>query len=132
MGAPRWPVTMKGVVLVDDTVLLVHNERDEWELPGGRLEPGETPEACVRREIAEEVSLAVEVLDIVDAWVYPVLPEQSVLVVTYGCRLVGAAQAVLSDEHDDVAFVPLDDLDTVRLPDGYRTSIRRWAARHTS
>ncbi|MBE1536931.1 NUDIX domain-containing protein [Actinomadura algeriensis] len=31
---------------------LLKNERDEWELPGGRLEPSDaTPEAAVEREI---------------------------------------------------------------------------------
>ncbi|SJM68745.1 hypothetical protein FM112_13590 [Gulosibacter sp. 10] len=37
----RWPVSVKGVVLdEDDGVLLGMNDRDEWELLGGRLEPG--------------------------------------------------------------------------------------------
>lgn len=120
---------MKGVVLVDGSVVLVHNERDEWELPGGRLEPGETPEECVRREVAEELSIEVDVAEAIDAWVYPVLPDQSVLVVTYGCHPRGPVEPVLSREHDDVAFVPLGDLGGIRLPEGYRTSIRRWAAR---
>jgi 8-oxo-dGTP pyrophosphatase MutT (NUDIX family) len=41
MNDPRWPVSMKGVVLISSRVALVRNDRDEWELPGGRLEPGE-------------------------------------------------------------------------------------------
>jgi ADP-ribose pyrophosphatase len=46
-------------VLDDGRVLLIRQYRPVlggmlWEIPAGRLEPGESPEACVRRELAEE------------------------------------------------------------------------------
>ena len=50
-----------GVVLFNarGEILLVHNRRytigrEEWEIPAGRMEPGETPEDAARRECLEE------------------------------------------------------------------------------
>ena len=41
-------------------VLLVHRPRyDDWSLPKGKREPGETDEACARREVEEETGLLV-------------------------------------------------------------------------
>ncbi|WP_455410029.1 NUDIX domain-containing protein [Streptomyces hiroshimensis] len=49
---PTWPVPVKGVAFdATGRVLLLHNERGEWELPGGRLEPADpSPERTVERE----------------------------------------------------------------------------------
>lgn len=49
--AYRFPVSVKGVVMRDAQVALLHNERNEWELSGGKLESDESPEQCVVREI---------------------------------------------------------------------------------
>jgi 8-oxo-dGTP pyrophosphatase MutT (NUDIX family) len=63
-------VSIKGVLLVDDRVALVRNERDEWELPGGRLEAGEDPPDCVEREVREELGLSSRAGALLDVWRY--------------------------------------------------------------
>lgn len=64
------PVLAVGaVVTAEDRLLLVRRGRPPgsglWSLPGGRVEPGETLEQAVAREVAEETGLDVEVGDLV-------------------------------------------------------------------
>jgi 8-oxo-dGTP pyrophosphatase MutT (NUDIX family) len=127
--AYRFPVSVKGVVLRGDSVVLVKNRREEWELPGGKLELGEDPAECVAREIEEELQLAVAADTLLDAWVYTIAEGTHVLVVSYGCTERRERRAVLSDEHTDMAWIALADVDSLRMPDGYKKSIRHWASR---
>jgi ADP-ribose pyrophosphatase YjhB (NUDIX family) len=83
-----FPVSVKGVVIRDGQVLLLRNERDEWEIPGGKLELGEGPESCVAREISEEVGWTVATGSILDAWQFHIRDGVDVLIVTYGCHSI--------------------------------------------
>lgn len=126
--SPRFPVSIKAVVLLDGRVPLLYNARDEWELPGGRLEAGEQPEETVVRELEEELGLAVRVAGIVDSWLYAIPGHGEVVIVTYGCRplAAGPASLRLSAEHRRLELFDPAALDALPLPEGYRRSIRRW------
>lgn len=56
-----FPVSIKDVLIIDGKALLLKNERNEWDLPGGRIELGETPENCLRGELQEEISVNLEI-----------------------------------------------------------------------
>ena len=122
----RFPVSVKGVVIRRGRVVLLRNERDEWELPGGKLEPSESPEVCVAREIAEELRLQVEPSALLDTWVYSITPEVRVLIVTYGCSEIAEVEAVLSHEHKQLQWFPLAQVPALRMPEGCKASVRSW------
>ena len=122
-------MSVKGVVIRDGNVILLRNERDEWELPGGKLELSESPQRCLAREIAEELQLSIEPAGILDSWVYTIAPGVHVLILTYGCRESARAEAVLSDEHKELRWFPLAEIDALKMPEGYKASIRSWSAR---
>ncbi|RSN19923.1 NUDIX hydrolase [Amycolatopsis sp. WAC 01416] len=127
---PAYPVSIKGVVVRAGRVLLLHNERDEWELPGGRLELGETPEECVTREIHEETRISVDAVEILDSWIYHItVAKKNVFIVTYGCRATTDAPPVLSHEHKRVGEFTTDEIPDLVMPDGYKRSIAAWFTR---
>jgi 8-oxo-dGTP pyrophosphatase MutT (NUDIX family) len=124
-----FPVAVKGVLVRDGKVILLRNDRDEWELPGGKLELSESPEQALAREVKEELQLTIEPRRILDSWVYSIVPGVHVLVLTYGCSESSRDEAVLSDEHRALKWFPLAEVDSLRMPDGYKASIRSWSAR---
>ncbi len=126
---PLWPVSVKGVLFIGAEVVLLQNERDEWELPGGRLEAGEEPDLCLAREISEELGVRVEIEDLLDCWRYPVRPRKEVLIVTYGVKPLKAADLCLSHEHKALGRFAMDDIAGLSMPEGYRRGIRLWAQR---
>jgi 8-oxo-dGTP pyrophosphatase MutT (NUDIX family) len=134
------PVSVKGVLLQSvnrtTTVLLLRNDRDEWELPGGRTEAGETPEESLARELDEETGLTVRVGPCIQRGVLTILPPHvlkttHVSIWTYGCHLENPAAAratiVLSDEHKAAGWIPVDALAVMSdVPEIYKAAVLSW------
>jgi mutator protein MutT len=124
-----FPVSIKGVLYEGGRVVLLENERGEWELPGGRLEPGETPESCLAREVSEELGITVEVGPLLDCWVYEVLPQRAVVIVTYGLCRRDNGDLRVSEEHCQIGLFSVDEIDRIPLPRGYHRAVRAWGNR---
>jgi 8-oxo-dGTP diphosphatase len=96
-----------GIVVRDGCVLLVHRPKyDDWSLPKGKLEPGESWEEAALREVEEETGLSCELGDLVGTTRYDV-PEGPKEVRYY--RLTAAGEARARHEVDEVRWVPLED-----------------------
>lgn len=84
--------------------------KDWWEFPGGKLESGETPEACIEREIREELATQVraeKVLGVVE-YDYPAfhLTMHCIL-----CSIVSGKLELL--EHENATWLTKENLRTV-------------------
>jgi 8-oxo-dGTP pyrophosphatase MutT (NUDIX family) len=127
--AHAFPVSVKGVAVQDGKVLLLENERDEWELPGGKLEIGEDPSDCVVREVGEETGWRVTAGPLLDCWQYHIRSGRDVVIVTYGCHVLSTDPPVLSNEHKRAGLFALADVPGLVMPDGYKRSITTWFSR---
>jgi len=84
-----------------------------WEIPGGKCEPGETPEACAAREVLEEVGVACRPEGRLPVIEYA-YPEHSVRLHPVECVYLGGAPRPIQVE--EWAWVLPADLDRYPLP----------------
>jgi len=128
MSPRHYPISVKGVMAIDGRIPLLLNERQEWELPGGRLEPGEQPEQALVREIAEEMGIEVTCGPILDSWLYDIAGQGQVFIVTYACLLVRPMPLQVSHEHKELRLFAPRFIEGLPMPAGYVASIRRFLA----
>lgn len=87
-------VVVAGVIRQGGRVLLCRRkagslEGMKWEFPGGKVEPGETPEAALARELREELNISVRVVGLLDAVVHPhsPYPDRGILILYYAAEI---------------------------------------------
>ena len=83
-----------------------------WEFPGGKCEPGETDQACLIREMREELGVDVRVgallLSVAHAY-----PDRVVELHFYACAMSGAPRPLLGQE---MRWAAREDLGTLQFP----------------
>lgn len=85
------------------------NYKGSWEFPGGKIEPGEAPEAALVREIHEELDAAIEVGPLLITVDYD-YPEFSMTMQSFVCTLASGMKLLV---HSDARWLGRDELDDV-------------------
>ncbi|MGW2523678.1 (deoxy)nucleoside triphosphate pyrophosphohydrolase [Streptomyces sp. NPDC001617] len=106
-------IVVVGAALLDDDHLLAARRNappalaGRWELPGGKVEPGETPEVALVRELREELGVEAEVLERVPGE-WPLKPPY-VLQVWSARLLPGSPAPKPLQDHDDLRWLRTPD-----------------------
>jgi 8-oxo-dGTP diphosphatase len=90
-SAPRRIEVSAGLVFHDGRLLITQRKPDAhlgglWEFPGGKREPGETFEQCLRRELQEELGIDVLVGTLIEEISHD-YPDKQLLLRFYRCTL---------------------------------------------
>ena len=83
-----------------------------WEFPGGKIEPGETPEQALVREIQEELNVTVQVGRLVDMVEYD-YPAFHLSMHCFLCELAEDASHLELREHEAARWLARQDMDSV-------------------
>lgn len=124
--AHRFPVSVKGICFIEEKVILLKNERNEWDLPGGKLKKKEAIRKCLVREMEEELSILVQPQELLRALTISVMNTIEVFVVIYSCLTsASAAELKISEESFDLGTFTLEEVDGMHLPQAYKDAIKQ-------
>lgn len=84
--------------------------KDGWEFPGGKMEPGETPQQALARELKEELAVDVNVGDFLCTVDYD-YPTFHLTMHCFYCSLIGGELTLL--EHEAAKWLHMSELHTV-------------------
>jgi 8-oxo-dGTP diphosphatase len=119
-----------GAILTDhERILLIRRghepEAGRWSLPGGRIEPGETDEQALVREVREETGLEVVPGALAGAVDRPA-PGGAVLVIRdYAATITGGTLAA-GDDAADARWFSVRELDSLPLTSGLMEALNDW------
>ena len=101
------------IILKDYKVLIAQRAPDDklankWEFPGGKIEPGETLQECLKREIREELDVDIEVLDFFADSIYT-YQSGTIKLIAFWCKWISGDFTL--NVHSHIAWVNRHELD---------------------
>jgi 8-oxo-dGTP diphosphatase len=103
------------VIMEGDRVLVTRRSEHmphplKWEFPGGKLKPGETPEACLIREIREELGVEISVVSLLPPVFYR-YSHLNIKLIPFVCAI--RRGKIELKEHLDYYWVPRSQLESL-------------------
>lgn len=130
-----WGLTVRGVVRKEDKILILRrhpksrNNPHKWELPGGKVDPGEFFDIALVREFKEETNLDVKIeslFEVVQDEFISRRTNRPISTVQLMMNLeIISGELQISDEHDDFKWANNDELKELYNEDTLTPTLRK-------
>ncbi len=129
-----------GIILVNANGEILLNLRDDspmdnwpncWDVIGGAVEAGETPDECMIREMREETGEALMSFDPFQSYDVPLRDGGVARFHVYSGRLDKPAAKLLLGEGQEHRFFSISELDTLKIAHGTDLILRDFVASHS-
>src|SRR5438876_6277958 len=100
------------------------NHAGKWEFPGGKVDPGETFDVALLREVMEETGLDIELASAFGTCESGLADKQIVYLIMEGTA--ASADVRLSSEHDDYKWATPTELDDIDFAPQFRIAAQRY------
>ena len=85
--------------------------KGQWEFPGGKIKPGETPQQALAREIREELDTTIRIGELIETIEYD-YPDFHLSMDCFWCEVIEGNLVLL--EAQEARWLTKDDLDSVK------------------
>ena len=130
-----WGLTVRGLVKKDNKILILRrhpksrNNPHKWELPGGKVDPGEFFDNALIREFKEETNLEVEIESLFEVVQDEFISRRtnrpiSTVQLMMNLEIIGG-EVKISDEHDDFKWVSNEELKNLYNGDMLTPTLRK-------
>ena len=110
-------INVTAAVLLKDDRFLAAKRSDgkhlagHWEFPGGKIEAGETPEQCLKRELKEEFTIETEIGEFVAESIFD-YGDKRIRLLAYKVKHVSGEFQLI--DHDEIRWLPIEELDSLK------------------
>jgi len=106
-------VAVKAFIINNNKLLIIKRAKSDpqmpevWEIPGGRLNLGESPFEGLKREVKEETNLEIEVISPLNVRHFNRDDGQTITMIIFLCKPIGG-KIKLSEEHSEYEGIDVD------------------------
>jgi len=118
----KFPISIKAIIIDDNKVLCLKNERNEWDFAGGKINFNEDTEECLKREVKEETNLNINNLNILKPLNLK-FNDVPVFVLLYSAEISCDSSISVSYEHSEYNFFSKSEIKNLNMPQDYKNLI---------
>lgn len=113
----RLPIQVVCAIIIEkDRVLCAQRAENmplplKWEFPGGKIEPGESAEDCLKREMKEELNLNISVTKRLKSNFHSYTEEKQIELIPFLANIEAGNLQV--NEHKEVRWVPISGIESL-------------------